>query len=156
MGPAKAVVFWLIAITASLFDLRHRRVPNLLILAGIIAGTAFSAIQGWPGLLRGTAGFLLGTALLFPFFLLGGVGGGDVKSLALIGLFAGPNLLIPAFMCGACLGGCVSALAVVHRRIRVSRSVPGSGSVQDRFTLPYAGVLFVAAAAFLTLRGWAA
>ncbi|MDI6874744.1 prepilin peptidase [Candidatus Solincola sp.] len=149
-GPVKAFLLWVLALSAAYFDFRWRKVPNRLILAGLICGAAAAAWGGRSDLLRGGAGFLLGTALLLPFFLLGGVGGGDVKSLAIIGLFTGPSLLLTSFFWGACAGGGIALLSLLARRAAplVNRAPRAREAVFQ--TLPYAGILFLAAALFLT------
>ncbi len=151
MGPVRLLSFWSIAILAACADFRSRRVPNPLVVAGLAAGMALAAWGGRQCLLAAAGGFLLGSLFLLPAFLLGGVGGGDVKSLAVIGLFTGPSLLVTSFLCGAAAGG-VAALAVIlsrrlpHHRLP-ARAQGGARSV----TLPYAGILFLSAATVMTL-----
>jgi len=153
MGPAKLLVFWPIAITAAWTDLRSRRVPNPLVLAGLAAGTACAAWGGRQSLFAAAAGLALGSLFLFPAFLLGGVGGGDVKALALIGFFAGPSLLLTAFFWGAVAGGAAALAALLARSLFRRRSAATPASTRP-VTLPYAGILFLAAAVVMTL--WSA
>ncbi|MBC7253094.1 MAG: prepilin peptidase [Actinobacteria bacterium] len=149
-GPVKAFLLWVLALSAAYHDLRWRKVPNRLILAGLICGTAAAALGGFPDLLRGMEGILLGTALLLPFFLLGGVGGGDVKSLAVIGLFTGPSLLLTSFFWGACAGGGLALLSLAVRRAAFSTDGVPEAERPAPPTLPYAAILFLSAAIFLT------
>lgn len=149
-GPVKAFLVWVLAISAAYHDLRWRKVPNRLILAGLICGVAVGALGGFPDLLRGIEGILLGMALLLPFFLLGGVGGGDVKSLAVIGLFTGPSLLLASFFWGACAGGGLALLSLAARRMAPSTHRATGTESPTPTTLPYAAILFLSAAVMLT------
>lgn len=150
MGPAKLLFFWSIAILAAYTDFHSRRVPNLLVLAGLAGGAVWAACGGWPSLLAAASGLLLGFLFLLPAFLLGGVGGGDVKSLALIGLFTGPSLLVTSFLCGAAAGGVVALVVILLRRLSTRRSPAGAQGRMRPLTLPYAGILFLAAATVIT------
>ena len=68
------------ATTAGFFDLRWKRIPNWLVLATIVLSlTWHGAVGGLSGLWMSVAGLLVGTAILFPFFLIRGMGAGDVK-----------------------------------------------------------------------------
>lgn len=135
-----------------LYDLRERRVPNSVVLAGTILGLAVQSLRGWGGLKSSALGLLLGLALLFPFFAAGMVGGGDVKALGAIGAITGPRVLWLSFMAGAAAGGLVAAFALLHRLtghrkrdhgfivdFRCSRRTDGSALCRDRGggDLPY-------------------
>ncbi len=151
MWTVRLVHLWVFAAAAAYHDLRYRRVPNALVLAAAAAGCALSAAGGWGGCRAALCGMALGLALLFPAFLLGMVGGGDVKSLAVIGIVAGPGLLWVSFLRGAAAGGLAAAVLLAARRRRRGRKGagddgregPGAGPA---WTLPYAGILSLCAA----------
>jgi prepilin peptidase CpaA len=94
---------------AALSDLRHRRIPNeipasaaLLWLVALALGAAGSPL----------AGLATGLGLLAAGILawrLGWLGGGDVKLIAALGLWAGPGQL-PVLLLGIALAGGVLAL----------------------------------------------
>lgn len=97
-------------------DIKTRRVPNYLTLAGALAGLGFQlGYHGWPGLKEGGLGLVLGLGLLMPFYLLGGLGAGDVKALAAMGAWLGPwrTLILFAYMG---LAGGLLALGVLWWR----------------------------------------
>ena len=89
MWTAKLIFLWLFAAAAAYSDLRYRRVPNPLIAVAAAGGFVLAAAGGRDSLCTGLSGMALGFLLLFPAFLLHMVGGGDVKSLSVIGLVAG-------------------------------------------------------------------
>lgn len=101
-------------VAAAFIDLEHYIIPNRLILAGLAGGVALNL---WTRDLT-LFSAMLGTLVPAVFFLLlamatrGGVGGGDIKLVAVIGLFLGwPWALLAVFL-GALAGG-VPALALL-------------------------------------------
>ena len=114
---------WVIAVLmtcvtlASVSDLRTRRIPNWLTFPGTVAGLGLNWITGGlEGLLAGFWGLTVGFFLLFFFYLLGGMGGGDVKLLALVGSFLGPRLAFYAFVWMALSGGVLAVGSLIYRR----------------------------------------
>ena len=74
------------ATTAGYFDWRWHRIPNWLVVLTIIASVSWHAtINGLGGVWASVAGLLLGIAVLFPLFLLRGMGAGDVKFFGALG-----------------------------------------------------------------------
>lgn len=80
-------VAWLIALSA--FDIRHRRLPNVLTLPGaaVVLGAAVLAGCGWPALAGAAA--LTGVYLLVHLVAPAGLGAGDVKLAIGLGGLAG-------------------------------------------------------------------
>ncbi|MFX1716226.1 A24 family peptidase [Paraburkholderia sp. A1RO-5L] len=95
-------------------DLHARRIPNVLVLAGL--AVAFAVQWKLHGLGEGSQhwilGLLTGGGLFMPFYLLRGMGAGDVKLMAAVGAFVGPG---PAFeiALATCVIGGIWSLAVV-------------------------------------------
>jgi prepilin peptidase CpaA len=78
-------------IAVSIFDFRHRRIPNFLVFPAAATGLVFNLYwKGWSGLGFGMKGLATGFVLLFLPYLVGGMKAGDVKFLAAIGAFTGP------------------------------------------------------------------
>lgn len=97
-------------------DLRSRRIPNWLTLGGFLLGMATNLlVLGPDGLLVALSGAGLGFLLLFPFYLLRGVGAGDVKLLAAVGSLLGPQMLLAAAAYGALVGGLMSLIILARR-----------------------------------------
>lgn len=97
-------------------DLRLRRIPNLVNLAGFAAGICFAcARSGASGLTWSLLGSLLGLSILLVPFLAHMVGGGDVKFLAAAGAIVGLRCLWWSFVLGAFLGGLFALAAMLHR-----------------------------------------
>jgi leader peptidase (prepilin peptidase) / N-methyltransferase len=116
--PAQLVlglVFVATLAAVTLTDLERRIIPNRILLASAIAAIAIAAV-GDPSSLpeRGIAalaagGLLLVTALVYP----SGMGMGDVKLAAVIGLYLG-SAVAPALLIGFLVGAMVG-LAMIAR-----------------------------------------
>src|SRR5215471_21444666 len=88
-----------VAAVACIADWRSRRIPNALTLSAALAAVACQAlIGGTAGEATSASGWLIGVALFFPFFALGGLGTGDVKLLGAIGAWLGPSVVLRVAM----------------------------------------------------------
>ncbi len=97
-------------------DLRTYRIPNYLTLGTALAGLLFqAAFYGLNGVGSGLLGLALGFFLLFPFYLLGGMGAGDVKALAALGTWLGPGLTLMLFIYMALAGGIIALGVLIYR-----------------------------------------
>ncbi len=113
-------------LVACAYDLRTRRIPNILTLGAAALALAFHAIGGGlGGFGTSVAGWLVGGALLVPLFWLGGMGGGDVKLLAALGAWVGPGAVFWVALCSAIAGGALGVtLAFAHGYlVRACRNV---------------------------------
>jgi prepilin peptidase CpaA len=119
LGTGQILLGVLVAI-AAVFDIRYRRIPNWLVLAGIIVGLAWNAYSsGWSGLLRASEGLGLGFILYFPLYLIRARGAGDVKLLAAVGAITGPLNCLWIFLLTAILGGVIALILLIFRgRVR--------------------------------------
>ncbi len=107
---------------ASWTDFSKRRVPNRLNLALIIAGFAVQGWYfGWSGLGTGLLGLLVGFCLLIVPWLMHGMGAGDVKLMAAIGVWMGPLLTLYSFLLGGLIGGLAAVVMIVSTgRLRMA------------------------------------
>jgi prepilin peptidase CpaA len=91
---------------ATFTDLRSRRIPNWLVAPFLALGLVVSTwLHGWHGLGQSAAGFGLGIVLYGILFWMGGMGAGDVKLAAAIGVWIGPTQLFYALVVTAMAGG---------------------------------------------------
>jgi len=112
--PAIAAIRLLGAVSA-VSDLRTRRIPNAVTFGGAALAFAFFLTQhGVRGLGWSVLGWTIGCALFLPFFLLRGMGAGDVKLLALIGAWLGPLLVLRVALYGAIAGGVVGVVVALY------------------------------------------
>jgi prepilin peptidase CpaA len=116
------VIALVCALAAAIPDMRHRRIPNRLIICTLPIGLAVHfAIDGWRGLFTSGAAGLAAGLIFLIFFLAGGMGGGDVKLICVVASIAGlknlPDLLVFTSLAG---GVMAIVLALKHRRLRSS------------------------------------
>lgn len=119
---AAYLVLVILAVQLALIDIRHHLLPNRLVLALLIAGAvllaaAAAASPSWSALLRG----VVAGAILFVIYLIlaiispRGIGMGDVKLAAPLGLYLGYLGWSQVFYGGALgfvAGGVVTAILV--------------------------------------------
>jgi prepilin peptidase CpaA len=102
----------LIGGAACVTDFRSRRIPNVLTIGASVAALVFGALSGGlVGAAWSTAGWAVGCALFLPWFVLGGMGAGDVKLLAALGAWAGPSSAVWIALYAGLAGG-ILALVV--------------------------------------------
>jgi prepilin peptidase CpaA len=104
-----SIAWWptcLVLAVATFTDLRSRRIPNWLVFPFLLMGFVVSAwLHGWHGITQSLAGFGLGAVIFGVFFVLGGMGMGDVKLCAAIGAWVGPWQLTIALIITGLAGG---------------------------------------------------
>lgn len=124
-GDATEIVLGLVFVTmlaaVTLTDLERRIIPNKILAVAAVLGVTIAAV-GDPGSLperaiaaAGAGGLLFAVALAYPR----GMGLGDVKLAATMGLFLGRNVA-PAILV-AVLAGSLVGLALIARRGAAAR-----------------------------------
>jgi len=113
--PVPLCVIALVIVTAST-DLVCRRIPNLVVLVGLVGALAVQGCLHGPssGSVNWLTGALTGFALLLPFYLMRGMAAGDVKLLLTIGAWVGPTLTLYIALATFILGGLWSVVATVR------------------------------------------
>ena len=111
-------------------DLEHQILPNLITLPGIVAGLVFS-LAFPPGVLDALLGAIVGGGVLW---LIGeayyryagqeGMGGGDVKMLAMVGAFLGWKLVIVTLIVSSVAGSLLGLLLIASRRGNMKQALP--------------------------------
>jgi len=104
-------------------DLRHQIIPDIISLPGIIIGFAVAFINPWVTWQESGLGLLLGGGALYlvaaGYYLLTkreGMGGGDIKLLAMIGAFLGWQCLPFVIFGSSLLGSVVGIGAMIHQK----------------------------------------
>jgi len=136
----------LVLIAAAVSDLRRGNVYNWLTYPAVVVGLALGVAAGaaagsWrEGLFNHSLGFGFGFGVLFVAYLLGGMGGGDVKLMAAVGAFLGwPGALhavFYSFLVGAALGLVIviwrgQIRAALRRLWRAMRILPLPSATMD-------------------------
>jgi len=119
--PNKQVVFIvvLVALLAMYSDLRWRKIPNCLTLPAIALGFVFNFLgNSWNGLIFSFLGLLVGMGLLMLIYLLGGMGGGDVKFMGALGAILGSYSVLNVFLYATLVGGSIAVVvAIANKRL---------------------------------------
>lgn len=125
-GPTArfAIYYVLVAalIVITFIDIDHQIIPNEISLPGIVIGFLSSFINsdtGWIssgiGIIVGGGCLLLVIGIYYLFTKREGMGGGDVKLLAMIGAFLGIGGVFVTVLVGSIIGSIVGILVMVLR-----------------------------------------
>jgi len=122
-------------IVASVTDVRSRKIYNATTYPGIATALALNAagsiwayatdselaelphhdVMGWIGIGESLVGFVACGFLMLVCFVFFGVGGGDVKLLAMVGAFLGLHQGVEALLWTFILGGCLGVIVLIWR-----------------------------------------
>jgi leader peptidase (prepilin peptidase)/N-methyltransferase len=113
-------------IVVLVIDFEHRLIPNGVIYPAIAMALGAIPLAVGPGLPQALWGGAVGLALLSLIVLVypQGLGLGDVKLAAFIGLVAGFPLVLLALFLSFVLGGGVGAAALLARRVGMKDALP--------------------------------
>lgn len=139
----------LVGLAACVTDLRDRTIPNWIPALALMLGVAWHASAGgWRGVAVSLAGAVCGFLAFLVFYLLGGMGGGDVKLTGGFGALLGLPALWQALL-WICLAGGVAAAGIVYWRRLSTLWRPVDAESREQDSIPYAPA--IAAGAWITL-----
>lgn len=120
------IVVFAILITASIIDIKERRIPDNLIIAGLVIGLTLALYNTehslTDGLMAGvTAGLVL---LLISYITKGGIGLGDVKLFGCAGVYLGLESTVSAMLIAAVLSGLFSFVLICISPDNKKREIP--------------------------------
>ena len=111
-------------------DLEHHLLPNVITLPGIVVGVIASAVLP-PGFVDALIGVLIGGGVLWgigeAYYRVSGhegMGGGDVKMLAMIGAFLGWKLVLVTLVLSSFAGAVVGVVVIAARRGGMKYALP--------------------------------
>jgi len=118
LPPQKVVMVMLILLlTAAVFDVLYRRIPNWLTVSGVVLGLAMNTVIGAPE--AGVVFALIGLAVAFSIYAglyaLRAMGAGDVKLMAAVGALVGWERWFGIFFVTALIGGLMALILVLAR-----------------------------------------
>jgi prepilin peptidase CpaA len=123
------------AVAGGVFDLRDRRIPNLLTLPCILFGLLLHLfIDGWRGMGNSAAAGLIAGVIFLIFWLAGGMGAGDVKLITAVACLAGLSQVAWLLILTALAGGVMAiGLALWRGRLKDTIMNLGAIAVHHRF-----------------------
>jgi prepilin peptidase CpaA len=100
-------------------DLKSRKIYNKVLFPTVIVAFIGNFIMsGLAGVTTSILGFLLGLGILLIPFLLGGMGAGDVKLLAVIGSLKGSAFVFTTAIYMALVGGVIALVIIFMKKGR--------------------------------------
>jgi prepilin peptidase CpaA len=126
----------LVGVAAAVDDLARRQIANWIPAAALAGGLGWQIGQhGWWGWLYALGGAAAGFGVFLIFYLLGGMGGGDIKLMTGFGALLGAERLLEAALWTAGTGGLLALGVLAFRSLR-RRSGAAAGASSD--SIPYA------------------
>jgi len=138
-----------VGLAATVEDIARRTISNWLPAAALAGGILSQVLaHGWRGLLTALGGAVCGFVVFLIFYVLGGMGGGDVKLMAGFGAVVGLSRLFPFAFWTAVVGGIMAAGALSFAAIG-ARFGPNRKEKKKPVAIPYAPA--IVAGVWLTL-----
>src|SRR5688572_21127362 len=113
------VALLIVCSLAIVLDVRQRRLPNWLTVGALAIALVLRAFTGEP-VLTGVASAALAFAFGFPFFMMGGLGAGDVKLMTALAAFLDLQSLPVALGVMAATGAVMALWSAVRSKQLVS------------------------------------
>lgn len=116
---AQTSIAILVGLAAVIDDLARRHIANWIPVAALAGGFGWQIGRyGWQGALWALAGAVVGFSVFLVFYLLGGMGGGDVKLMAGFGALLGTHQVLTAALWTAGVGGVLALGALAWNSIK--------------------------------------
>jgi prepilin peptidase CpaA len=147
----------IVGLAATVDDLSRRRIANWIPAVALAGGFGWQfGRSGWMGGWYALAGAAAGFAVFLVFYLLGGMGGGDVKLMAGFGALLGAHDIAFAALWTAGVGG-ILALSVVAfksaRRLIRGEKAMSHAEEERKESIPYAPAITLGVWLSLVPRG---
>ncbi|MDP9600982.1 prepilin peptidase CpaA [Variovorax sp. YR750] len=104
---------------AAVSDWRFYRIPNWLTFGGALFALVYGTLAArtpMAGAASAFGGLGVGFAAMVPFYVIGVMGAGDVKLMAMSGAFIGPEQTLMAVLFTFIAGGVAAMGFAIHRR----------------------------------------
>ena len=118
-------------VVITFIDLDHQLIPDVVSLPGVVAGVLFSLVSPTLTLWNSLIGLAAGGGILLTVAIgyqaisgREGVGGGDVKLLAMIGAFLGWHAIPFTLFLASCLGSVVGVTLMVRSHSDSKLAIP--------------------------------
>jgi len=121
-----AVILITCLMISAAVDLKHQIIPDKVVLPSLALGLLLNILIHRENLLSYIAGFASGGGIILLIAVLshGGMGGGDIKLFAAVGMFLGFRLTILALLLSFVLASSVGLVLVMSKRKKINDAIP--------------------------------
>lgn len=131
---AATLVYWLFVaalVVITFIDLDHQIIPDVISLPGIVVGFFCSFAIPWLSWTDSLLGILLGGGSLWLVAVLyelltkkEGMGGGDIKLLAMLGAFLGWKAILPIIFISSLIGSLIGVPLMLVKKADSKLAIP--------------------------------
>lgn len=121
----------LLLFVLTVIDWRHRIIPDRLLIFGVPVAVTFLMLEGPAAIMDGVIGMVVGGSAMWSIAAFGrmiyrtdAMGGGDIKLIAMLGLFLGWKLLLVAVLCSFLLISATGWLGVLFGKLDRRSEIP--------------------------------
>lgn len=108
------LVLLVLLLVATVTDVMTNKIYNWTTYTGILLGFAIRFFEeGWIGFQDSVSGFFLCGVIMLVCFLFGGVGGGDLKMIAMMGAFLGSYRGFEALLWTSVIGAAMAFAVLI-------------------------------------------
>ncbi|MDX2493706.1 MAG: A24 family peptidase, partial [Desulfuromusa sp.] len=131
---AATLVYWVFLaalVTITFIDLDHQIIPDVISLPGIVVGFIFSFFIPWLPWVDSLLGIIVGGGILLVIAWLyeiltkrEGMGGGDIKLLAMLGAFLGWKAVLPIVFVASLAGSLIGVPLMLLQKGNSKLAIP--------------------------------
>lgn len=111
----KFIILIIIVAIATFHDIKSRRIPNWLIIAGLTSSLFYQTFSGY-GFTFWLTGLGVGFLCFLPLYVIRAMGAGDVKLMAAVGSFIGGIAAFQTVLLTLLAGGALALLVMLWNR----------------------------------------
>jgi leader peptidase (prepilin peptidase)/N-methyltransferase len=113
-------------IISTFIDLEHQIIPDKVLLPTMAVGLILNIVLRWENLLDYLMGFAFGGGIILLIVVLsrGGMGGGDIKLFATVGMFLGLRLTILAMLLSFIFGSIAGLILLILKLKKMKDAIP--------------------------------
>lgn len=111
----KYIILSSLLLVISFIDYKLKIIPNQLVIFGSIIGLALNIVNFNQSFLTGIVGMVIGGGIFLIIALVGPMGGGDIKLMAMLGLFFGWQLILLITFLSFIIGALVSVVLLAFK-----------------------------------------
>lgn len=121
-----AIILITCLMITTFIDLEHQIIPDKVVLPSLAAGLVLNIIFHREDFYNYLLGFILGGGIIFLIVVLsrGGMGGGDIKLFATVGMFLGFRLTLLALLLSFVLGSVVGLILIILKLKNMKDAIP--------------------------------